>query len=129
MKIKAFILGLICLFLFSRGLPKSIDVEKDDAFQLKKAFDDGLVSLTFAAKKSGEKLEVTVKRLYKEPLLLKIESGKTKFEFGKKSVTIVTDKVIEIDLSKKEEGSFTVSQVGNTRITSGSITWQKQRKK
>ena len=92
---------------------------------MKSAFDDGLVSLTFAAKDSGENLEVQVKRVSAEPLSLKIDRGETTFEFGKQSVTIVTDSAIELDLSKQEERSFTVRQRGNVKVTTGAITWTK----
>lgn len=97
--------------------------------QLKEAFDDGLVSLTFAAKDSGEKLEVKVERVSSKPLLLTVDRGETRFDFGRESVTIITDSKIQIDLSKKEEGSFMVRQTGNSRITSGAITWTKLPKK
>ena len=98
------------------------------AVLLKDALENGLVSVTFAAKDAGENLEVIAKRMSAKPLRLKVERGETKFEAGEQSITILTDKAIELDLSKKEEGSFIVRQTGNTRITAGSVTWFRQPK-
>jgi hypothetical protein len=98
------------------------------AVLLKDAWENGLVSVTFAAKDAGENLEVIAKRMSSKPLRLKVERGETKFEAGQESIAILTDKALEIDLSKKEEGSFIVRQTGNTRITAGSVTWFRQPK-
>jgi hypothetical protein len=98
------------------------------AVLLKGALENGLVSVTFAARDEGENLEVIVKRRSSKPLLVKVEQGETRFEAGQESITILADKAIEIDLSKKEEGSFIVRQTGNTRITAGSVTWFRQPK-
>ncbi len=93
--------------------------------QMEAAFDDGLISLTFAPKDGGEKLEVTVKRVTAQPLYLKLNRGETTFKFGTRSVTILTPGPMEIDLSQKDSRSFTVRQAGNTRIVTGAITWTK----
>jgi len=85
--------------------------------------------LTFAAKDGGKRLDVKVKRVSVEPMVLKIEKGVTTFDFGRESVTIITDQVIQLDLSEREEGSFVVQQTGNVQITSGAITWTKLPKK
>ena len=98
---------------------------EDTTISLKDAFDAGSVSITFSAKASGEMLQVEVKKELPGSLIAKVDKGTTVFDFFGDKMSILTDSVIMVDLTEKEEGSFIVQQSGSSRITSGGVTWKK----
>lgn len=97
----------------------------DKTISLKDAFDAGAVSLTFSAKASGESLEVEVKKELPGSFIAQVDKGTTIFNFFGDKMSIYTDSIIMVNLTDKEKGSFVVKQQGNSRITSGGVSWKK----
>lgn len=117
-------LGLfVGLLLLSRPVPAAAA----DKVELRKAFQQGFLQLTFTAKEEGKAVELKVKNVSSKPLVIVVEKGKTPFTTYMREFALVAaePKELEVPAGGEKAQQFPMEQKGQGRWTSGSITLSK----
>lgn len=97
-----------------------------ETIELKKAYEKGVVKLTFTARDEGKAVDLTVKNISLAPVAIFVQEGKTAFETFDRKIFLISDERKEIAIAADAEKTLTfpIEQEGVGRWTSGSITLQ-----
>ena len=101
----------------------------DEKVDLKKAWTDGKLELTFTGKDNGETLELTMKNVSSAVLVVSVPSGTTTFNLSPEEIRIVTSAAENIRLAPELSANRAFKQTGTDRIKTGSVTLRYDPKK
>jgi hypothetical protein len=90
-----------------------------EKYQLEEAIGKCLITVSAKPASGGKNLELGIKRVTELPIIVTVTKGKA-INFGL-GMQAMPNKNLEVDLTKKENGSITVPSSGNVMV-SGSMT-------
>ena len=120
------VIGLAGVFLVS----STAALSASDKIELKKAFLQGVVELTFTAQDEGNTVELKIGNLSSNDITIIVDKGKTPFEAsGKFAVVAAQKKEIEVPANGEKIQKFDLGQEEpGRRWTSGSVTLRVKKK-
>jgi len=93
-----------------------------------KAVEGGMVSLTMEGAADGNKLVLTFANVGREPVSIQVQQGETEIPVRAATVRVIvisSPQAQNIDLLAGKSTTITVSQVGQNRLVSGKIVFEK----
>jgi hypothetical protein len=89
---------------------------------VKQAFENGRVELTFTGKEEGKMLDLKITNVTSEKLIVMINEGTTIFNFPNQKISLYCEINQTITLNPEKSTTVKLKQNGGSRITGGSMT-------
>ena len=88
-----------------------------NTLELKQAFENGRVELTFTGKELGEMLDVKITNVSKEKLIVTIKKGITTFVFPSKTISLLSEvnKTVSLDSCKKYDSNTKAERLSSNQ--------------